>query len=47
MQFLQGMYEAHGSTASIEGDWVVVEEGRLHTRAAHVTTRQHSESFIL
>ncbi len=34
MEFLKRIYEAHGTPAVLEGDWLLVDGGRLRTRAA-------------
>ena len=47
MNFLKGMYEKHGAKASLVDDWVVVEDGRLRTRAAHFNHRQYPQGLVL
>jgi len=47
MEFLKDMYVAHGAKAELTGDWIVVDGGRLRTRAAHFDHRQHPQSLVL
>jgi hypothetical protein len=47
MQFLKGMYEVHGAKAELAGDWVVVDGGKLRTRAVHFNHRQFPQGLVL
>ena len=47
MEFLKGMYETHGAKAELAGDWVVVDGGKLRTKAAHFDHRQYPQGLVL
>lgn len=47
MDFLVGMYQAHGAEAVRVGSWVVIDRGRLFTRAAYFDVRKHPAKLIL
>ncbi len=46
MDFLQKAYASHGAKAEIQGDWVMVEGGKLKTQARY-DGKQGKDSFIL
>jgi hypothetical protein len=46
MDFLQKIYAAHGAKAEIQGDWVIVEGGKLKTQASY-DGKQGKKDFIL
>jgi hypothetical protein len=47
MNFLAGMFQAHGAYAVRAGNWVVVDGGRLYARAAHFDHKQHPNNLVL
>jgi hypothetical protein len=47
MDFVKGLYEAHGAKAELVGDWINVDGGRLRTRAAHFDHAQGAKDLIL
>ena len=47
MEFLKGIYERHGAKAELAGDWVIVDGGKLRTRAVQFNHRQYPQGLVL
>ena len=47
MNFLAGMYSGHGAAATRIGNWILVDDGKLLTRASHFDHKDAPGSRIL
>ena len=45
--FLKDLFLGHGGTASIDGDWVVIDGGKLRARASHCNHRETADHYQL
>ncbi|MDB6118213.1 MAG: hypothetical protein JWO08_1994 [Verrucomicrobiaceae bacterium] len=47
MYFLAGVYGEHGAETERKGNWISVDQGKLFTRVAYPSQRQHPAGLVL
>lgn len=47
MNFLKGMYVAHGAQAELKEDWAIIDGGRLQARAAYFIQGEYPQGVAL